>query len=52
LDTDATPVDAETQGLEVAAVPEPVKVVVPVPQMLAVPLMVGLAFTVTVSEFE
>jgi len=50
--TVATLVLADTHGLLVAAVPDPVNVVVPVPQILAVPLMVGFALTVTVSTLE
>ena len=50
--TVATLVVAETQGLLVAAVPDPVKVVVLPTQTDAVPLIVGLAFTVTVNVFE
>ena len=50
--TVATLVVAETQGLLVAAVPDPVKVVVLPAHTEAVPLMVGFAFTVTVNVFE
>ena len=50
--TVATPVDAETQGFEPAGVPEPVNWVVPVPQMLNVPVTVGKALTVTVPVLE
>ena len=47
--TVATPVEAETHGFEPAGVPEPVNWVVPVPQMLNVPVTVGKALTVTVA---
>jgi hypothetical protein len=49
----ATPVDAETQALDVAAVPEPVNVVLAPIQAFVVPVIVGNAFTaiVTVSEY-
>ena len=50
--TVATLVVAETQGLLLAAVPDPVKVVVLPTQTDAVPLIVGLALTVTVSALE
>ena len=43
LSTVAMPVDAETHGFEPAGVPEPVNWVVPVPQMLNVPVTVGKA---------
>jgi hypothetical protein len=39
-------VEPEVQGFDVAAVPEPVRVVVPVPQMVKVPEIVGIAFIV------
>ena len=52
LSTVAMPVDAETHGFEPAGVPEPVNWVVPVPQMLNVPVMVGKALTVTVPVLE
>ncbi len=45
----ATPVLEDVHGLLAAAVPEPVKVVVPVLQMLKVPDIVGSALTVTVA---
>ena len=47
-ETVATEVVAEVQGLEAAAVPEPVKVVVVPTQAEAVPEMVGRALMVTV----
>ena len=50
--TVATEVVADTQGLVVAAVPEPVKVVVDPIQALAVPVMVGNALIVTVCVAE
>ena len=46
--TVATAIVADTQGLVVAAVPEPVKVVVNPTQALDVPVMVGNALIVTV----
>jgi hypothetical protein len=46
--TVATAGDAETQGLETAAVPEPVKVVVAPTHAEAVPVIVGKALMVTV----
>ena len=42
----ATVVEPEVQGLEAAAVPEPVNEVVPVPQTDKVPEMVGNVFSV------
>ena len=50
--TVATEVVADVQGLEAAAVPDPVKVVDALTQAEAVPEMVGSAFTVTVTLFE
>jgi hypothetical protein len=47
-DTEATEVLADTQGFVVAAVPEPVKVVVVPTQADAVPEIVGSAWIVTV----
>ena len=47
-ETVATEVVAEVQGLEAAAVPEPVKVVVAPTQAEAVPEIVGSALMVTV----
>ena len=51
-ETVATEVVAEVQGLEVAAVPDPVNVVVAPIQADALPEMVGSAFTVTVKLLE
>ena len=48
-DTVATAVFEETQGFTAAAVAEPVSVVVKPTQADRVPVMVGLAFTVTVA---
>lgn len=48
-DTVATAGDAETQGLEEAAVPDPVSVVVDPMQALAVPEIVGAAGWVIVT---
>jgi len=48
----ATDVVAETQGFAAAGVPEPVNVVVdptPAEQIVNVPVMVGIGFTVTVA---
>ena len=45
--TVATPCDAETHGLETAAVPDPVNCVVGPIQTLKLPAIVGNAFTVT-----
>ena len=50
--TVATEVVADTQGLVVAAVPEPVNVVVDPIQALAVPVIVGNALIVTVCVAE
>lgn len=47
--TVAAVVVAEVQGLLLAAVPDPVKVVEPVPQIVNEPEMVGKEFTVTVT---
>jgi len=47
--TVAVLVVAEVQGLLLAAVPDPVKVVVPIPQIVNVPEMVGNALTATVA---
>jgi hypothetical protein len=49
LETVATPVLEDTQGLEAAAVPEPVKVVVKPTQADNVPVIVGVGLTVTVA---
>lgn len=46
--TVATVVVADTQGVVVAAVPEPVNAVVELIQVLNVPVIVGVGFTVTV----
>ena len=51
-ETVATEGEAEVQGLEVAAVPEPVKVVVAPTQAEAVPETVGKALMVTVCVTE
>ena len=48
----ATPVDAETQALDVAAVAEPVNVVLAPIQAFVVPVMVGKALIVTVCVAE
>ena len=48
----ATEVEAETQGFNAAAVPEPVKVVVEPTQADAVPEIVGNALMVTVCVAE
>ena len=48
-ETVATAVLEETQGLEAAAVPEPVKAVVKPTQAVNVPVMVGVGLTVTVA---
>jgi hypothetical protein len=45
----ATPVEADPHGEERAAVPEPVSWVVDPIQTFSVPVIVGLAFTVTVA---
>ena len=45
-DTTATPVDADTQGLLAAAMPEPDKLVLPLEHNVSVPEMVGEALTV------
>jgi hypothetical protein len=50
--TVATAGDAEIQGLEIAAVPEPVKVVVAPTQAEAVPVIVGKALIVTANVDE
>jgi hypothetical protein len=47
--TVATDVEPEVHGLVAAAVPDPVRVVLPVPQTASVPEMVGNALTVTVA---
>jgi hypothetical protein len=49
LFTVATAGVAETQGFTAAAVPLPVKFVVPVPQIVNVPVIVGGVLTVTVA---
>ncbi len=49
LFTVATPVFEDAHGVTAAGVPLPVKVVVPVPQIVKVPLMVGRELTVTVA---
>ena len=51
-ETVATEGDAEVQGLEAAAVPDPVKVVVAPIQVDVVPEMVGSALIVTVCVAE
>ena len=49
--TVATDVVADTQGVVVAAVPEPVNCVVAPAQSVRVPVIVGTALTVTVAVF-
>ena len=53
-ETVATPVLLEVQGFEIAGVPEPVSWEVALIHNVVAPLIVGLAFTVTitVAEFE
>ena len=46
----ATPVDADTHGLDVAAVAEPDNCVVAVAHTVSVPVMLGKAFTVITAE--
>ena len=48
----ATPVEADTHGLETAAVPDPVNVVVKPTQTLKVPLIVGGVFSAITKKFE
>jgi hypothetical protein len=50
--TVATPGVPETQGLTAAGVPDPVNCVVAPTQTVNVPVIVGLAFTVTVAVVE
>src|SRR5579871_2296830 len=51
FETVATPVVPDIQGLTAAGVPEPVSWVVFPTQTVSVPVIVGLAFTVTVTVF-
>ena len=51
LETEATPVDAETQGFEVAAVPLPVNVEVPPTHKVVVPVIVTAVGLASVTDF-